>query len=160
MRVKITLPPSRTVPSPFFHASSPLRVTAMIWSARGSVITLFLRASVLSPMFRPTTGQLTHQLSKNPSQVLAKLSIQHLPSAFRNPYQMILAFPDRVAYTLNVAHDSLSFPFLWALVGSHWKALHIPKIVKRFETPGLSGGLVDKLCRFPGRDGLRFRTAP
>ena len=56
-----------------------------------------------------STLSLTHQLSKDLSQILAKLTLQHFPPTFRNPYQMILAPSDGMAYTLNVAHDSLSF---------------------------------------------------
>ena len=59
--------------------------------------------------FLHPTLSLTHQLSKYLSQILAKLPIQHFPPKFRNPYQRILALPDRMAYTLNVVQDSLSF---------------------------------------------------
>jgi len=59
--------------------------------------------------FFHTAFSLTDQLSENLSQILAKLSIQHFPPIFRNPYHMILALPNRMAYTLNIVHDSLSF---------------------------------------------------
>ena len=55
------------------------------------------------------TLSLTHQLWKYLSQILAELLIQHFPPTFRNPYQRILAIPDRMEYTLNVVQDSLSF---------------------------------------------------
>ena len=62
-------------------------------------------------------GHTSHYLQAAPNyrvgytlaQILAKLPIPNFPPTIRNPYQMILAPPDRMAYTLNVVHCSLSF---------------------------------------------------